>query len=157
MTSAYKKGLASEHACISKLILSNHVPCIPASGGESYDIAVINDDKIVKIQVKSTRSKDYNKYECIICKGRSSKSVYDENEIDYFCVHIVPEDMWFIIPHSATKGRKKIRIDPYCPEHEFWQYKEDWTLGVNDPVVIEATDKRQGKRPTREKPIWSVQ
>ena len=156
MTSAYKRGLASEHACISKLILAGYSPCIPATGGESYDLVVVDGKAPIKIQVKSTRSRDYNKYEVFVCKGNTDKRSYTEDEVDYFCVHIVPEDCWFIIPRAATKDRKKIRIDPYCPDHEFWAYKDDWSLGGKAPIfdtIIEPLHKKRG----RELPVWSMQ
>lgn len=128
MIPPYQKGMAAEHLCISHLILKGHSPCVPATGGDPYDLILPKGDKCLKIQVKSTSTTSYSSYTPVICKGSKNKTTYTPEEVDIFSIYISPEDIWYHIPHEATNGIKKLYINPNDQNGKYHQYKNNWDI-----------------------------
>ena len=99
-------------------------------GTTHYDLIVEVDNKPLRVQVKSSR----NVTECMISKGTNGngnrgrgKYPYPEDSIDFFAVHDVPNDKWFIIPRSYTGNAIKIRFS-YNKGTKYVKYLDNWTF-----------------------------
>ena len=58
---------------------------------------------------------------------------YQEHEIDFLAIHIVPEDTWYIVPLAALAGRVSLRIHSHThPKPGYCApYLEAWHLLQN--------------------------
>ena len=96
-------------------------------GTADYDFVVEVKNKLLKIQVKSSQKGIGN---VNICKGTSGsgtmgKYPYPENAIDFFAVHDVVPNEWYMIPRKATGGAMNIRL-AQKRVGKYTQYKDNW-------------------------------
>ena len=96
-----------------------------------YDLVIENSDGVLKkIQVKSSTKGDGN---VNICKGTGPRSggcgkyEYPEGAVDYFAVHDIVYDVWYMIPRSVTGDKKSLRI-ALKRDGVYTPYKEDWSF-----------------------------
>ena len=100
----------------------------PYSSISKYDFVIDNFKELIKIQVKSTSKLDSrSRYKVALSHGRNCKSSYSANQVDYFAIYIQPEDLFYIIPHSAVKTKTLI-LYPYKKDHVLNNYLERWDL-----------------------------
>ena len=96
--------------------LLGHTIAKPFGDNAKYDLIVEIDNKLERIQVKSTSRKDNLTgvycYCCIVCSGASVKKMYSEDDIDFIAIYVIPEDAWYKIPVKEIKS-KKIRLYPH--------------------------------------------
>ena len=88
----------------------------PFGDNAKYDLIVEVDNKLQRIQVKSTKSKDISTgtdcYRCNVCSGASVKKMYSDNDIDFVAIYVIPEDAWYKIPVNEIKS-KSVRLYPH--------------------------------------------
>jgi hypothetical protein len=81
-----------------------------------YDLIVDNGEELQRIQIKSTSRKDTSSgmdcYNCLVCFGNDSKQRYNEKDIDYFAIYVIPENVWYKIPVKEIKG-KTVKLYPH--------------------------------------------
>lgn len=85
--------------------------------------------KLTRLQVKSTNSlSDGRRYQVEAVNG-GDKTPYEEGVLDYFIVHVIPEETWYIIPYSFVSA-KKIVIYPNNPDSnaKYEIFKDAWYL-----------------------------
>lgn len=100
-------------------------------GTAEYDLVVEVDKKLKRVQVKSSIKGDGN---VNICKGTSGtgtrgKYPYPKNAIDFFAVHDVVHNDWYIIPRKATGDAMNLRIAMKRPG-KYTKYKDNWSFSA---------------------------
>ena len=107
----------------------NYMPFLPF-GTDVTDIIVVVNNKPIRVQVKSSR----NSTEALISRGTNSgnneKYPYPKDSVDFFAVHDVPNNEWFIIPRSMTGDAKKIRYS-YKKGTKYIKYWNNWEFNPN--------------------------
>ena len=95
--------------------------------GESnrYDFAVEHHGQFLRVQVKSTTARHQDGYICSL-KSKSGRT-YACNEVDFFAVYLVLEDLWYIIPADLTIRKSSLMIAP-GKGHKYEPFKEAWHL-----------------------------
>ena len=91
-----------------------------------YDLIVDVNGSLKKVQVKSSVKGDGN---VNICKGTNGHSglkkyPYPEDSVDFFAVHFIGKDDWYIIPRKATEDAMNIRIG--AKKGKYTGYKDNW-------------------------------
>jgi hypothetical protein len=114
----------------------------PFGDNDPYDWIVVNEDKILRVQVKSTYQQKRNGLYQVFCARclRHGWMPYDSSEIDILAVHVHPEHAWYIIPIQALRGRLSVVVYPgQQPEPGLYaSYREAWhLLGCAEPVGVE--------------------
>lgn len=107
---------------------------MPYSSITKYDLIVDNGKKSIKVQVKSTSKEDFQRgklrkrtYRVATSNGRHSKNKYQEGDFDICAVHIIPENLFYLLPYHAISSKTSL-FYPEKKEHKFSQYKENWEL-----------------------------
>lgn len=135
------RGELSEIAFLHKATgLGFHVSK-PYGDSSRYDFIVEHLGHLSKIQVKSTaclhRCGGY-----VACLHNSTASrLYSAIDVDFFAVHVIPEDAWYIIPFALAESG--IYLNPRKPSRDrrFGPYREAWHLfeGFSKPADIRFT------------------
>ena len=109
-----QKGNLTELLCISEFYKLGYTVCIPYGENNRYDFIADIDGKLIRIQVKTSKSFDngrsYN-FSCQSSRTNGKRCVnkkYTESEIDYFCTMI--EDVCCLIPINECSTKKTIRV-----------------------------------------------
>ena len=122
-----KEGEISEQIFSHKCFVEHGYMVSNPIGTADYDLIVDVKEKIYKVQVKSSRRGNGN---CMISKGSngqkgSKKYPYPERSIDFFAIHDVIPNQWYIIPRSSTGDAKQIRLS-LKSEGKYSLYKDNW-------------------------------
>jgi hypothetical protein len=117
---------AAKAASEGLAILKSHGDSLP------YDVAVDNGAQLLRVQVKAvgTLASGYYIANCV----RRNARPYRSDEIDFLAVYLVPEDLWYVIPVRALKGRRSLYLHPNraCA---YEQYCEAWHLLAPDNLI----------------------
>lgn len=106
----------------------------PHADTERYDFIVDSGKRLSRVQVKSTFSPINGGYRAT-CYG-GDHSLYNAHQIDFLVVHIVPRNIWYVIPVSAIIGATSLALYPdgcrrdggYFEAHrEAWHLMADYT------------------------------
>ena len=121
-------GVASEllfrYECIKKGI----VPSIPdIDDGAGFDVITSHENKLCKIQIKSTNTKENTGYRVSCSKGSSTKKRYTKDHCDFIAVYIIERKIWFIIPIDKIKSIN-INVYPDKINHRYSKYNSAWHL-----------------------------
>ena len=138
-----KNGEISEQIFSHKCFVEHGYMVSSPIGTADYDFVVDVNEKIYKIQVKSSKNGSGH---VMICKGSNGqgntgkgKYPYPKNSIDFFAVHDVVPNQWYIIPREATGDAKAVRL-AYKSEGKYSKYKDNWEFknkGVLTPLEQE--------------------
>jgi hypothetical protein len=129
-----RRGEASEAAFLARATTLGFSVCIPWGDSERYDSVIGRGRRLLRVQVKSASRYAETRYR--IRTTGSSYTIYNPAEIDFLVAHIVPEDLWYIIPIEAVGHRKGIRFYPHTrhpSRAHFERYREAWCLLACDP------------------------
>jgi PD-(D/E)XK endonuclease len=109
----------------------------PWGDSRRYDFILDNGSLLHRVQVKCTESIRARAYETRATyttgKGRA---VYTKKDIDFIAAHVVPLDIWYIIPVEICtpapmlrfyphRKAKKMRLEPYREAWHLLQSEED--------------------------------
>jgi hypothetical protein len=162
--SSKRTGELAELAFMYQAARLGFVVAKPYGDSERYDQVVdAGGGRFVRVQVKGSNSVQYGAYLVNMQRHANGKVIpYDASEIDFLAAFVMPEEMWFVIPVKALRGRKSARV---ClngdPEHgEFGKYWEAWNLlwrKAKGPKVGEPRTSGVGKaanaRPRKAPPL----
>jgi hypothetical protein len=113
----------------------------PLSSKESYDYIVDNGRRCWRVQVKATDTLASKMSYRINCgKGADQKYRYEEGEIDFLVIHVIPEDTFFILPWEALKGRVGLSV-PSARWRDLGAFAEHlgrWDLLLGAGVAAES-------------------
>jgi hypothetical protein len=96
--------------------------------------------QLFRIQVKCTECLRAGAYETratyTVGKGRA---VYTKRDIDFIAAHVVPLDIWYIIPVEVCTPQPMLRFYPHRKAKlmRLEQYREAWHL-LDPPLTIQA-------------------
>lgn len=110
----------------------------PWGDSSAYDVVVERGSHFLRIQVKSTSTWAYisrrhqDKPVYLFMTHRNSGERYFSADIDFYALYVIPEDLWFIVPPRALRGKPNAYLCPgvpdYRPGRRFEKYREAWHL-----------------------------
>lgn len=111
------KGMTTELDCIRAFIAAGFQVSIPYGDCARYDFIADKDNKLLRVQVKSSSWVDatktafmfYTRSAHINSKGVKQQT-YDENQIDYFATFF--ENKCYIVPVQECSISKTLRFQP---------------------------------------------
>jgi hypothetical protein len=116
----------------------------PFGDSERYDFILDNRPRPVvnlfRIQIKCTECIRAGAYETratyTVGKGRA---VYTKRDIDFIAAHVVPLDIWYIIPVEVCTPQPMLRFYPHrkAKKMRLEKYREAWHL-LDPPLTIHA-------------------
>jgi hypothetical protein len=99
----------------------------PWGDSTRYDVAVERGGHFLRVQVKSTIARQDGGYVCAIKSSRCQ--YYTRNQVDFFAVYVIPEDVWYILPAKIIIPlRGHFLLNPRRPRQKYAPYKEAWHL-----------------------------
>jgi len=121
----------------------------PCTEKELYDYIIDTRRHLLRVQVKSSVVPcSKGRYHINLGRGSGSKIPYTKQDIDFFAIHLVPEDTWYILPVEAAAGRVGLTV-PKLGHHtgtQCEQYLEAWALMANPRTDRRATDRQPTDR-----------
>jgi PD-(D/E)XK endonuclease len=96
-----RMGEAIEAAFLAKVCQLRIPVCKPWGDSERYDFVVDWGKGFWRVQVKGGSSHDGSSYR--VRAGCSGK-VFTKEDMDFVVVHIVPEDVWYVVPIEIAEG-----------------------------------------------------
>ena len=109
-----KQGEKSEQIFATKCFVEYGYMVSQPNGTADYDLIVDVNGSLKKIQVKSSIKGDGNVNICkgtnAVKSGKQGKYPYPEESVDFFAIHNIPQNDWYIIPRSATGDAMNLRI-----------------------------------------------
>lgn len=86
--------------------------------------------KFLRVQVKSTASTSgYKGYVCSFIQ--TGTLPYRREQVDFFAIYVIPEDVWYIIPSEvATRQKYNILLSPRRKKQKYHRYIEAWGLAL---------------------------
>jgi hypothetical protein len=124
-------GERSEAAFLEKACDFGFGVARPWGDSERYDFILDNGLELLRIQVKGTDSLRAGAYETratyTIGKGRA---VYTRADIDFFIAHVIPLDIWYILPVEVCAPAPMLRFYPHrqAKKMRLEKYREAWRL-----------------------------
>lgn len=124
LTTRKALGEAAEAAFLAKATSLGFGVAKTWGDSERYDFILDSGRRLWRVQVKSTRRSDGSRY---IVKTRGRDKTYTAEEIDFIVAHIVPENLWYVIPIALAAARGQIYVSPGGSRHfRHEKYREAW-------------------------------
>jgi hypothetical protein len=127
-----RTGELSEAAFLHKAQSLGFKVCKPWGDSERYDFILDNGQRLWRVQVKCTEHLRANGYDIgsIYVNRKGEKTSYTAAEIDVLIAHVVPVDVWYVLPVEAFATAKSLRLYPDAagPRARFEQFREAWRL-----------------------------
>jgi|TARA_B100001996_G_scaffold364204_1_gene333024 hypothetical protein len=134
-----KNGELSEQIFSKRCFVDHGYMVSSPIGTADYDFVVDVREKLYKVQVKSSRTGQGN---VMICKGSNGqkntgrgKYPYPENSIDFFAIHDVVPDQWYIIPRKKTGDFIHLRLAYKKSVGKYSKYKDNWEFKEEGPLT----------------------
>ena len=143
---ADKKGTISVMAVLTQAYKQGLFCSWPLSN-ERYDLIIDNGKKMFRVQVKGTSIQDKRRWKIstttydntnftvyaqkyIKNKNRRRTKAYSENEIDFIIAHIIPLNIFYIVPVKELNGAKGFNVVPNNPKtkNRYEKFRENWSL-----------------------------
>jgi hypothetical protein len=124
-------GEHSEAGFLFKATFYNFGIAKPWGDSLRYDFILDNGHRLHRIQIKCTECLRAGAYETratyTVGKGRA---VYTKDDIDFIAVHIVPLDIWYILPVEVCTPHPMLRFYPHrqAKKMRLEKYREAWHL-----------------------------
>jgi hypothetical protein len=126
-----RTGERSEAAFLHKASSLGFGVARPWGDSERYDFILDNGRQLLRIQTKATNSLRAQAYETRATyttgKGRA---VYTRRDIDFLVAHVIPLDLWYILPVEICTPQPMLRFYPHrqAKKMRLEQYREAWHL-----------------------------
>jgi len=121
-----RRGEASEAAFLARASGLGFTVSKPWGESDPYDAVVDSGHGLWRVQVKCATSYHGGQYSV---KGGGDTHNYTEDDIDFLVAHIVPENIWYVIPIVAFQGHTMLHL---CPrgtgKAKYEKYREAWCL-----------------------------
>ena len=128
-----RRGEIAELAFMQKAVSLGFGVAKPYGDNERYDLVVDSGQRLWRVQVKSTTYTKYGSYRVAAIHHENGHTVpYQPSEVDFLAAHVIPEDIWFILPIRAIGARTLLTLStsasvPRRPR--LWDaYREAWHL-----------------------------
>ena len=96
----------------------------PYGDSAAYDFIVESGATCSRVQVKSTGSRYQKGFRCNLRASMSRR--YKVNSFDFAAVHVIPLEVWFIIPMLVVN--LGILVTPGKQDSKYYEYEEAWRL-----------------------------
>ena len=137
-----RTGEFSEAAFLTKATGLGFSVSKPWGDSERYDFIVAYTDKnsaecFWRVQIKCTEITRARAYEVRAAySSGKGRAIYTADDIDFLVAHVVPRDIWYVLPVAACMPSPMLRFYPDGAKcSRFEQYREAWHL-------LRATPKR---------------
>ena len=124
-----KQGEISEQIFAVKCFAEYGYMVSQPNGTADYDLIVDVNGSLKKVQVKSSIKGNGNVNICkgtnAVKSGKQGKYPYPRDSVDFFAIHDIPNDNWFIIPRDATGDAMNLRI-ALKKVGKYSGYKNNW-------------------------------
>src|SRR5579863_4316047 len=120
----------------------------PWGDSRRYDFILDNGRRLHRIQIKCTESIHAQAYEtrATYTTGKT-RAVYTKDDIDFIAAHVVPLDIWYILPVEICtpqpmlrfyphRKAKKMRLEPY---REAWHLLQEEETGEKGKIELQAS------------------
>ena len=124
-------GERSEAAFLHKASELGFGVAKPWGDSERYDFILDNGRRLLRVQIKATDSLRARAYETratyTVGKGRA---VYGPQDIDFLVAHVIPLDLWYVLPVRACMPAPMLRFYPHRKAKimRLEKYREAWHL-----------------------------
>ena len=124
-----RAGERSEAAFLYKASSLGFGVAKPWGDSERYDFIVDNGSRLLRVQIKCTS--------CVRCDAYETRAsytsgkgfaVYSADDIDFLAVHIVPLDLWYILPIAGSTPSLRFYPEREGREMRLEKYREAWDL-----------------------------
>jgi len=134
-----RTGEISEAAFLHKAVSLGFKVTKPWGDSERYDFVLDSGARLWRVQIKSTSALHAGGYQIqpIHYVYGVKKLAYTSDEIDALAAHIVPLDVWYILPVSALGSGTSLRLFPDggCKTARFEHHREAWDLFHNPQIA----------------------
>jgi hypothetical protein len=131
-----RKGEVIEAAFLAKVCKLRIPVCKPWGDSERYDFVVDWGKGFWSVQVKGASSQEGLIY--TVSAGSAGK-VFTKDDMDFVVVHIVPLDLWYVVPVEIAEGSGSLWFNPRSTRSRFEKYREAWCL-------LDCPRKARGRR-----------
>ena len=104
------------------------------NGTTDYDLVVDVRGKLFKVQVKSSIRDSGNVNICkgtnAVKSGKQGKYPYPIGSVDFFAIHYIPQDDWYIVPREVTGDAMSLRLS-LKRDGKYTRYKNNWNFSVD--------------------------
>jgi hypothetical protein len=103
----------------------------PWGDSRRYDFILDNGSRLHRIQIKCTESIRARAYETRATYSHGKgRAVYTKKDIDFIAAHVVPLDIWYIIPVEICTPAPMLRFYPHrqAKKMRLEPYREAWHL-----------------------------
>ena len=97
----------------------------PWGDSERYDFVVDWGKGFWRVQVKAGSPCEPSRYQA---GGGGKNKPFTKEDMDFVVVHIVPKDVWYVIPIEMAEGLVKLWFNPRSTRARFEKYREAWCL-----------------------------
>jgi len=124
-------GEAIEAAFLARVSAFNFDVARPWGECNPFDFLVGLGPRFWRVQVKCTQRFAEGRYRV---KATGWRDSYTPDDIDFIAAHIVPENIWYIIPIEACAYKKGLRFYPQAQakgrksKGQYENYREAWCL-----------------------------
>ena len=96
--------------------------------GEStrYDVTLEREGRFLRVQVKCSSNWIGWGYVCPL-HGFGHR-LYKSDEVDYFAIFVVPDEVWYIFPMKRVLGMRAVVVAPHRKDHKYDRYREAWWI-----------------------------
>lgn len=131
-----RTGELAEAAFLHKAVGLGFRVTKPWGDSERYDFVLDSGTRLWRVQIKCTaveRAGGYHIQPIHFVYGKN-KVVYTGEEIDVLAAHVVPLDVWYVVPVEALAAGTSLRLYPSgeCKAARFEKYREGWDLFRGD-------------------------
>jgi hypothetical protein len=135
-----RTGEISEAAFLLKARTLGLCVAKPWGDSERYDFILDTGARLWRVQLKCTevlRARGYDVQPIYSIYGKG-KITYTPEDIDVLVAHILPIDVWYVLPIEAIARSTSLRLYPDIPcKCARWEnYREAWHLLVPHPPTI---------------------
>jgi hypothetical protein len=139
-------GERSEAAFLAVATYRNFGVAKPWGDSRRYDFILDNGEVLIRIQIKCTECLRADAYETRATYTKGNQHVpYTKKDIDFVAAHVVPLNLWYIIPVEVCTPAPMLRFYPHRKREDWMpleEYREAWHLilpsqGVDENGRIE--------------------
>ena len=104
----------------------------PTIDRNGYDCIVDNGTRLIKVQIKSSNSKQIKSegnpfYKISVRKGLKGRDSYTKDCFDVLAMYLIPEDKWYIMPFEDIYNTC-ISIYINSEKSKYKKYENNWDL-----------------------------
>ena len=126
-----RTGERSEAAFLHKANGLGLVVAKPWGDSERYDFILDNGERLFRVQIKATDVLRAQAYEtrATYTTGKT-RAVYTRKDIDFLIAHVIPLDLWYILPVEVCTPAPMLRFYPHrkAKKMRLEKYREAWHL-----------------------------